>query len=192
MFGFGEEGLTVESNRIPWLILTQLLVLLLLLFALLFFFVIFPLDPDDNLVNADTPPSSTSSNVFLFDHIQQIELPVAIHGSSPSHSTTTLQQHRKLQSFYVFLRLVMVVSALENGYDHPVPGGKENVVIEGEIATGPSMRREEEIMEEEDSSLYFHPCHYFQVATVAFLKCFGLDSSSETPSTRTRRKRKES
>jgi len=55
------------------------------------------------------------------------------------------------------------------------------------------MKREEEIMEEEDSaSLYFHPCHYFQLATVAFLKCFGLDSSSDPPSTQTPRKRKQS
>jgi len=56
---------------------------------------------------------------------------------------------------------------------------------------------EEEIVEEEDSdsdssSLYFQPCHYFQLASVAFLKCFGLDSSSDAPSTRTRRKRKQS
>ncbi|QCE15323.1 uncharacterized protein LOC114163838 [Vigna unguiculata] len=171
MLGFGEEELTVESNAIPCLIFTQLLVLLLL-FALLFFFVVFPLDPGDNLVAADTTASSTSSNFFLFDAIQQIELPQAIHDSSPSHSTTTLQ-HRLLQ-------------------------GGENVVIKGEITSGASMRmEEEEIVEEEDSdsdssSLYFQPCHYFQLASVAFLKCFGLDSSSDAPSTRTRRKRKQS
>ncbi|KAK7353567.1 hypothetical protein VNO80_19017 [Phaseolus coccineus] len=166
MLGFGEEELTTESNAIPCLIFTQLIVLLLL-FALLFFFVVSPLDPHDNLVTADTPPPSTSSNVFLFDAIQQVELPLAIHDSSPSHSTTT-RQHRILQ-------------------------GGENVVIKGEIRRDGSMRREEEIMEEEDSSsLYFHPCHYFQLATVAFLKCFGLDSSSHPPSTPKPRKRKQS
>lgn len=100
MLGFGEEELTVESNAIPCLIFTQLLVLLLL-FALLFFFVVFPLDPGDNLVAADTTASSTSSNFFLFDAIQQIELPQAIHDSSPSHSTTTLQ-HRLLQVTHLF------------------------------------------------------------------------------------------
>ncbi|XP_047181818.1 uncharacterized protein LOC124848224 [Vigna umbellata] len=170
MLGFGEEELTTESNAIPCLIFTQLLVLLLL-FLLLFFFVVFPLDPADNLITAGTTPPSTSSNFFLFDAIQQIELPQPIHDSSPSHSTTT-PQHRLLQ-------------------------GGENVVIKGEIKRGGSMRVEEEIVEEEDSSssssssLYFQPCHYLQLASVAFLKCFGLDSSSDTPSTRSR-KRKQS
>jgi hypothetical protein len=55
--------------------------------------------------------------------------------------------------------------------------------------------RRGDIMEAGESStkLSFHPCHYFQLATVAFLKCFGLDSTSdETSSNRKRRKRKES
>ncbi|TKY73907.1 hypothetical protein E2542_SST02664 [Spatholobus suberectus] len=164
MFDNIGEELTIESDTIPWLILTQLLVLLLLL-ALLFFFAVFPLDPDDNDdVAADTLPPSTSSNVFRFEDIQQIDLPLPNHHSSPTLPTTS--QHRKLQ-------------------------GGQNLIIKGEIATGPSMRREE-IMEGEDSSLYFHPCHYFQLATVAFLKCFGLDSTSDSPSTRRHRKRKES
>jgi len=100
MLGFGEEELTIESNAIPCLIFTQLIVLLLL-FALLFFFVVSPLDPHDNLVTADTPPPSTSSNVFLFDAIQQVQLPLPIHDSSPSHSTTT-RQHRILQVTHLF------------------------------------------------------------------------------------------
>lgn len=70
-------------------------------------------------------------------------------------------------------------------------------MIKGEIATGPTTRREEimeeeEDDEEEDPSLYVHPCHYFQLATVAFLKCFGLDSPSDGPPTQKHRKRKES
>ncbi|XP_020212501.1 uncharacterized protein LOC109797026 [Cajanus cajan] len=157
----GEE----ESNTTSWLVLTQLLVLLLLL-GLLFFFAVFPLDPDDNHVAADAPPSLTSSGVFLIHDIQPIEspLPLANRDSSPSHPTT--RQHR-LQ-------------------------GGQNLLIKGEIETGPSMIRREEIAEEEeDSSLYVHPCHYFQLATVAFLKCFGLDSTSDSPSTRKHRKRKE-
>nr|XP_007137599.1 hypothetical protein PHAVU_009G139900g [Phaseolus vulgaris]ESW09593.1 hypothetical protein PHAVU_009G139900g [Phaseolus vulgaris] len=113
MLGFGEEELTIESNAIPCLIFTQLIVLLLL-FALLFFFVVSPLDPHDNLVTADTPPPSTSSNVFLFDAIQQVQLPLPIHDSSPSHSTTT-RQHRILQ-------VGDVVSASENGCGHNVQG----------------------------------------------------------------------
>lgn len=41
----------------------------------------------------------------------------------------------------------------------------------------------EEISEGEASSLYFfHPCYYFKLVRVAFLKCFGLDFESDIPS----------
>ncbi|RDX70343.1 hypothetical protein CR513_50417, partial [Mucuna pruriens] len=155
-----DEELTIPS----WLIFTQLLLFLLLLLLLLlfFFFAVFPFDLDHNHVAAVTPPPSTSSNVFLFDDIQQID------STLPNHDSTTAPQQRALQ-------------------------GGQNTIIKGEIETGPSMRTEEnENMEVEDSSLYYHPCHYFQLATVAFLKCFGLDSSSDGPSTRKHRKTKES
>ncbi|KAJ1429760.1 Elicitor peptide [Sesbania bispinosa] len=164
MFDIGEE-LPVESYRIPWLIWIQLLVLLLLL-ALLFFFTIFPLDLDNNdaTVEATAPASaSTSSKRFIFDEIQQIDKPLTNHDST----APVLTNHR-----------------------HHTQGG-ENRSIKGEIGTCSSMRREE-ITEGEASSLNFHPCHYFQLATVAFLKCFGLDSTSDAPSNRKRRKRKES
>ncbi|KAG5148413.1 hypothetical protein JHK82_015294 [Glycine max] len=191
MLGRGEEELT----RIPWLILTQLIVLFLL-FALLFFFTLLPFDPDhdhhNNLVTADIPPptTTTSSTLFFFDDIQihQIDSPLTNHDSSPTHPTTTLQVGgvRIIKLDMAILSCIYVLLIL----------GGQNLLIKGEIAKGPSssMRREEEIMEEEEeaSSLYFHPCHYFQLATVAFLKCFGLDSTSDSPSTRRHRKRKES
>ncbi|CAL0325157.1 unnamed protein product [Lupinus luteus] len=73
--------------------------------------------------------------------------------------------------------------------------GRENLSIKGEIATCPSTRIvREEIAEREGSSLYFlHPCYYFRLARVTFLKCLGLDSTSEYdgPSTQKHRKRKE-
>ncbi|XP_019463132.1 PREDICTED: uncharacterized protein LOC109362010 [Lupinus angustifolius] len=73
--------------------------------------------------------------------------------------------------------------------------GVENLSIKGEIATCPSTRIvREEIAEREGSSLYFlHPCYYFRLARVTFLKCLGLDSTSESdgPSTQKLRKRKE-
>ncbi|KAF3962196.1 hypothetical protein ACB098_02G123200 [Castanea mollissima] len=69
-------------------------------------------------------------------------------------------------------------------------------VIKGEIATSTSrrlVRGGEDITERAGSSAthLLHPCHYFRLARVAFLKCLGLDSSSENSCTPEQRKRKE-
>lgn len=71
----------------------------------------------------------------------------------------------------------------------------ENISIKGEIPTRTSreiVREVEGIAEGEASSLYFlHPCYYFKLARVAFLKCFGLES--DNPATQKNRgKKKES
>ncbi|KAI4317202.1 hypothetical protein L6164_025093 [Bauhinia variegata] len=73
--------------------------------------------------------------------------------------------------------------------------GGENTSVKGEIATSVSRRRsfcgDEFTDGEESSSVYFHPCHYFKLARLAFLKCLGLDPTSDGPPTRKhRRKRK--
>lgn len=75
----------------------------------------------------------------------------------------------------------------------------ENHSIKGEITAGTSRRvvrggGAEDIAERESSSgalMYFHPCHYFKLAKLAFLKCLGLDPTSENSSTPQRRKSKE-
>jgi hypothetical protein len=69
-------------------------------------------------------------------------------------------------------------------------------VIKGEIATSTSRRlvRGEDITEREGSSgtpTYHHPCDYFRLARLAFLKCLGLDFSSENSSSPEQRRRKE-
>lgn len=57
--------------------------------------------------------------------------------------------------------------------------------LKGEIVTGTSQRlvREgEEVTETEGSPgthKLHHPCNYFRLATLAFLKCLGLDSTFE-------------
>lgn len=67
----------------------------------------------------------------------------------------------------------------------------ENQSLKGEIETSTSTRRivrGEEISERESTSLKeasninYHPCHYFRLARLAFLKCLGLDSTSENSS----------
>ncbi|KAI5384363.1 hypothetical protein KIW84_071395 [Lathyrus oleraceus] len=62
----------------------------------------------------------------------------------------------------------------------------ENLSIKREIPTNTNteiVTVREEISEGEASSLYFfHPCYYFKLVKVAFLKCFGLDFESDIPS----------
>ncbi|KAK6258971.1 Elicitor peptide - like 1 [Theobroma cacao] len=63
--------------------------------------------------------------------------------------------------------------------------------MKGEIATGASRRigRGEDTVEKEGPSSKeanqncYHPCHYLRLAKLAFLKCLGLDSTSESSST---------
>ncbi|RXI09407.1 uncharacterized protein LOC126630833 [Malus sylvestris] len=62
--------------------------------------------------------------------------------------------------------------------------------IKGEIVTSTSrtMRREEMVEMEEASAavaahIYFHPCYYFRLARIAFLKCLGFDCTFESSST---------
>lgn len=68
--------------------------------------------------------------------------------------------------------------------------------MKGEIVPSTSrVMRAEDMIEMEDSAtpnIYLHPCYYFRLARVAFLKCLGLDPSSENLSTPQRGKRKES
>ncbi|XP_061345433.1 uncharacterized protein LOC133291225 [Gastrolobium bilobum] len=74
--------------------------------------------------------------------------------------------------------------------------GVENLSVKGEIETSAStgIVREENAVGEASSLYFLHPCYYFKLARLAFLKCLGLDSTSESdsPSTQKRRKRKES
>ncbi|KAK7399480.1 hypothetical protein VNO78_10663 [Psophocarpus tetragonolobus] len=72
-----------------------------------------------------------------------------------------------------------------------------NTSIKGEIASNPStgiVREEIAEGEASTSSLSFlHPCYYFKLARAAFLRCFGLDSTSKSddPSNQKHRKTKE-
>lgn len=50
-------------------------------------------------------------------------------------------------------------------------------MMKGEVATGTSSRVEEIV--ESEPRLPFHPCYYVRLAKSAFLKCLGLDFSSD-------------
>ncbi|XWS44848.1 hypothetical protein CRYUN_Cryun15aG0084400 [Craigia yunnanensis] len=68
----------------------------------------------------------------------------------------------------------------------------ENQSIKGEIATGTSRRiggedsvENEGCSSKEANQNCYHPCHYLRLAKLAFLKCLGLDSLSESSSSTT-------
>ncbi|KAK2655958.1 hypothetical protein Ddye_009010 [Dipteronia dyeriana] len=152
MLDFGEE-LTIDTLKIPWLILIQILVLLLLLILLYCF----------RLLSLDLSHNTTSSS-----------------SASPSSSSgPSLLIKRSTQPFQV--------------------GGSQR--IKGEISTGTIRRRSVEVLTERErastsasstssSSINYHPCHYFKLARLAFLKCLGLDSESQN-SSNPREQRKE-
>ncbi|XP_030534987.1 uncharacterized protein LOC115744044 [Rhodamnia argentea] len=153
MVEFGDE-LVLESLRIPWLIWIQLLVMFLLLLLLYSFTSSFPSSADSSSSSAAAAAAPSSS-------------------SSPSSSSPPLDS-RGSHSHKPFL----VPSA------HQV---RESQSVKGFIATSTSRRvdGEEDMMEGENSSHSYmdhHPCSLVRLARIAFLKCLGLDFTSENSS----------
>ncbi|MED6185898.1 hypothetical protein PIB30_061567 [Stylosanthes scabra] len=160
----------VEGCGIPWLIWIQLLVSFLLLFVLFCFTLDHTDDDADAAATAAPPAASDSTTRFHLYDIHQIQRDKQV---AEDDSTAT----------------VVITSGLRRTQ------GGENLDIKDDSVSCASFEREEEITDEEDSSspvLFLHPCQYLQLATVAFLKCFGLDSTPDPSSTCRRRKRKES
>ncbi|KAL4276636.1 hypothetical protein HN51_059308 [Arachis hypogaea] len=167
MFGLG----MVEGCGIPWLIWIQFLVSFLLLFVLFCFTLDHTDDDEDGGATAAPATASTSTTRFHVHDINQIQNDKQV---AEDDETST----------------VVVTSNLRHTQ------GGENLDIKDDSVSCSSLKSEEENTDDnEDSSspeLFLHPCQYFQLATVAFLKCFGLDSTLDPSSTCRRRKRKES
>ncbi|AES72729.2 uncharacterized protein [Medicago truncatula] len=136
---------------------------LIVLFLLLALFYIFIFDDDDAATEVLPETSSASSKGFLFDEIQHID---STKNYSIAPVSTNLQQRN--------------ITTQQQDGQNP-----------SEIATCSNMRSGE-VNEGESSTPSSHTCHFFQLATVAFLKCFGLDSTSDSSSNQKCRKRKES
>ncbi|XP_002528677.2 uncharacterized protein LOC8274922 [Ricinus communis] len=156
-----EESLTVESYRIPWLIWIQILIFILLLFLFYCFSVFTSSDLSLNTTTSSNnsssissfPPPSSSSSTSASSLNKATGLNK--HNSNTTTVTNLLQQH------------------------HNQIGGSQS--IKGEIATSTSRTvvREGNVIEGEgfstNSVIDFHPCNYFRLAKLAFLKCLGLD-----------------
>ncbi|CAH2043441.1 unnamed protein product [Thlaspi arvense] len=143
-------------NNIPWLIWIQMFVFFLLLLLLCVFGIISSDIIDSSCLSSDSVPSTSCSSLsrrFLpGDPIQ-----ISHHGLGFSVNSSLVQSNQMGSS----------------------------QVIKGEIT--PAETRmvtssgEEECLPEKDSSHNFllHPCNLFQLAGTAFLKCFGIDRSTE-------------
>ncbi|KDP35236.1 hypothetical protein JCGZ_09395 [Jatropha curcas] len=160
MFDLG-DNLTIETYRIPWLIWIQIIIFFLLIF-LVYSFTAFSSD----LSHTNSSPSPSSPSLATASTTSYLNKEILKHNNNTT-VTNRLQLHQV----------------------------GERQSIKGEIATGTSSRRiiTEESREREGFStnaiIEFHPCDYFRLAKLAFLKCFGLDSTSDQSSSSSDRKK---
>ncbi|KAK3411587.1 hypothetical protein EUGRSUZ_I00328 [Eucalyptus grandis] len=160
MVEFGDE-LVVQSLRIPWLIWIQLLVMLLLLLLLCSLTSSPSDDPSSAAAAADAPSSSSSTPA------SSRLPPVEPRGSPPPPSPPRARK----QQFVV----------------HGAHQVSESQSVKGFIAMSASRRvavEEDEIEGDNSSHGYMdhHPCSIVRLARMAFLKCLGLDFTSENSS----------
>ncbi|XP_048438016.1 uncharacterized protein LOC125476215 [Pyrus x bretschneideri] len=156
------DEFTIESYRIPWLVWIQVMVMVLLI-ILLYYFNLLVVDFSDGDITITTTTTTTK----------------------PSSSASRIVSDGTATSNTLFTNRL-----------HNTQVGES---IKGEIVTSTSrINRREEIREMEASAaaaathIYFHPCYYFRMARLAFLKCLGFDSTSEYSSTPRGGNRKES
>ncbi|CAE6260048.1 unnamed protein product [Arabidopsis arenosa] len=156
MVDSGKEFLMLDSyNSIPWLIWIQMFVFVLLL-LLLCVVGIFSLDiGDNNFSSSDSVPSTSGSSLskrFLSGN----PIPISHHGLGFSVNSSLIQSHQI--------------------------GSSQS--IKGEITPAVTRRvtRTEEAegsLDKDSSHSLQHPCTLFRLAGSAFLKCFGIDRSTE-------------
>ncbi|XP_031107137.1 uncharacterized protein LOC116011864 [Ipomoea triloba] len=157
MYEFG-EGLIIESYKVPWLIWIQLLVMILIVLLLFFGFSLFTLDlPDNSSPNSSAAGPSSSGGAAG-----------QTHGKGPLPVTSSSRHTNQGQD-----------------QKHSTEGGVETSTSRGirigEERDGSSVKDATHFRLFERPQ---HPCHYLGLAKQAFLKCLGLDSSSDRPDCR--------
>ncbi|KAI6699685.1 hypothetical protein NL676_014009 [Syzygium grande] len=165
MVEFGDE-LVLESLRIPWLIWIQLLVMLLLLLLLYSFTssnAASSAAADSAAAAAAPPPPPSSASA----------LAVAATAAAASSGIARIS-------------VPQAAAPRPRGGAHQLQV-RESQSVKGFIATSASrgVAGEEDTMEGENSSPSYmdhHPCSIVRLARIAFLKCFGLDFTSEDSS----------
>lgn len=125
--------------------------ILVFLLLLLFCFSFFPADlPDTTTTTATTSSSASPSTPGVF-------MPLNFHLENQ-----ILEQNDRVS----------------NRLQHSQV--QQNQSIKGEITTSTGRRiASEDNIEYSSDHICFHPCNYFRLAKLAFLKCFGLDFLSD-------------
>ncbi|XP_024007326.1 uncharacterized protein LOC112083523 [Eutrema salsugineum] len=146
----------VDSYNIPWLIWIQMFVFFLLL-LLLCVFGILSLDISDNSCSSSDSVPSTSCSSLSRRFLPGDPIQISHHGLGFSVNSSHVQSNQMGSS----------------------------QAIKGEITPAETRRvtrtEEDQCLQEKESSrnLHHHPCNLFQLAGTAFLKCLGLDRSTE-------------
>ncbi|XP_022948005.1 uncharacterized protein LOC111451714 isoform X1 [Cucurbita moschata] len=156
MFNFEDE--LILQPRVSWLIWIQLLLLILLfaLYCLTIFAIDFSkIDTVGNSTAAIASSSSTSNSRFVSE-IAHNHKNVSMHNiridSDPSRNAqANIEQSTRGEIVWSTSRRITQTG--------------EGSVVGGEGC--------------EETKLELHPCSYFRLAKSAFLRCLGLDSSTE-------------
>ncbi|CAN8264312.1 unnamed protein product [Cochlearia groenlandica] len=152
----GKEFMMVDSYNIAWLVWIQMFVFLLLL-LLLFLFEIFSSDTGDESRSSSDSFPWTSSSSLSRRFLSGDPIPISHHHGLGFSVNSSIVQSNQVGS---------------------------SQTIKGEITPATTRRvirtEEEDSLSEKDSSTsLYHPCNFLQLAGTAFLKCFGLDRSTE-------------
>ncbi|KAJ6908016.1 hypothetical protein NC651_018454 [Populus alba x Populus x berolinensis] len=170
MFEFGDD-LTIEGYRVSWLIWIQVLVLLLLI-LLLFCFSFFPADlPDTTTTSSSASPPALGVFTHLNSHLDN---QILRHNDHVSNRLQHSQANRRI------LTKTASTDEAKKTNNGSLSCAQQNQSIKGEITTNTGRRIVSEDNIGNSSDFFcFHPCNYFRLAKLAFLKCFGLDFLSD-------------
>ncbi|KAL9284575.1 hypothetical protein AtEden1_Chr5g0152861 [Arabidopsis thaliana] len=157
MVDSGKEFLMLDSyNNIPWLIWIQMLVFVLLL-LLLCVVGIFSLDIGDNSYSSSDSVPSTSGSSLSKRFLSGNTIPISHHGLGFSVNSSLIQSHQVGSS-----------QSIKGEITPAVTRRVTTITEEGEGS-----------LEKDSSHSLHHPCTLFRLAGSAFLKCFGIDRSTE-------------
>ncbi|XP_010444445.1 PREDICTED: uncharacterized protein LOC104727128 [Camelina sativa] len=160
MVDSGKEFLMLDSyNSIPWLIWIQLFVFVLLL-LLLCLVGVFSLDIGDDSFSSsysDSVPSTSSGSSLSKRFLSGNPLPISHHGLGFSVNSSHVQSHQ--------------VGSSQSIKGEITPAVTRRVTTTEEEAEGS--------LEKDSSHSLHHPCNLFRLAGSAFLKCFGIDRTTE-------------
>ncbi|KFK28176.1 hypothetical protein AALP_AA8G482200 [Arabis alpina] len=154
----GKEFLMLDSYNIPWLVWIQMLVFfLLLLLVFVFGIVSSEIGGDISFASCDSIPSTSGGSSLSRRFFSGDPISISHHGLGFSVNSSRVQSNQIGSS---------------QGIKGEITPAETRRVIRTE-------QQEESSLEKDSSRSLHHPCNLFQLAGSAFLKCFGLDRSTE-------------